>query len=71
MLSGAEGRGENGMDQAFWYKRICTHMRMGLFVGPAKNLSESTALIDDDEKKQTNKRREHQEAGEFSESRPA
>jgi len=42
---------------------------MGLFVGPAKNLSESTAF--DDEKKQTNKRREHQEAGEFSESRPA
>jgi hypothetical protein len=29
---------------------------MGLFVGPAKNLSESTALIDDDEKK-TNKQK--------------
>jgi len=63
---------KNRMDQAFWYKRICTHMRMGLFVGPAKSLSESTtALIDDDEGKKTNKRREHQEAGEFSESRPA
>lgn len=44
------------MDQALWYKRICTQMRMGLFVGPAKNLSESTALIDDDEKK-TNKQK--------------
>jgi hypothetical protein len=42
---------------------------MGLFVGPAKNLSESTALIDDDEKK--NKQTKDQEAGEFSESRPA
>jgi len=62
---------KNRMDQAFWYKRICTHIRMDLFVGPAKNLSESTALIDDDEGKKTNKRREHQEAGEFSESRPA